>query len=345
MTTVTAKITAPGLSEMDLTASYTIAPAPVQSTAPAIPDGVYPMGSQGTLDGTKPITLKDYQGDWDFAKMGLDLSGWRIHGSVICRQDGIKGDRVEIVGLAGGSKGNALLDTNGPFKVAPNFRHITIAPTVSVAGVNAWMGNALHAYDFNFWGATDILSPNNLHSGKGPLDVVLDWGYGHDNAYALVDPTDTSHQDGCHCDGCQVPGGIGGMKVTRTYLTGITSPTRLDGAALRTKGPNGPAPSGDAFTKAPRPKGQGNSAIQITQHVSRVTGIVFDHCRLGGGEYATVNISSSGGTTPVQIAITNTIFDGNSFYGLDVGATKGTIVDLTGSKRLDGTALKVNLNG
>lgn len=330
MSTVTARITAAGLADLNLNGSYTVAKA-----TPAIPDGKYPMGFQGLVKG-QPATLKDC-GDWNFATMGYDLSGYRIHGKVVCRANNIVGDGFEIVGADSGTTANALLDFNTHFTGAqPNLKHFTIKPTVPIVSVNAWMGDEATLFDFDISGVGgDGLSPNNLSNGKLPLNMKADWGYVHDLVYYKKD---SSHADGTHNDGCQIPGGSN-ASFTRIYFTGISHPTLGDGKFLRTNGP------GTAALPGPRPLGQINSSVMVTQDVSHVGGITFDHCRFGGGWYTTINLDSKGNSAALgPITITNSLFDGNSFYGLDIAASPGTILNQSGNKRIDGSAIKVKLN-
>jgi hypothetical protein len=325
MTTVTAKITAAGLAELDLTGSYTVAPAP--SAQPAIPDGIYPMG-WASVQGSRP-PLKDC-GDWNFATMGNDLSGWRIHGAVTCRNNGIVGDGFEIVGAPTGSHVYALLDFNAHFATPPNFKHFTINPDVTVESVNGYMGDEATLFDFDISNVGgDSMSPNNLHTSL-PLNMKADWGYCHDLVWYKTDP---SHPDGTHNDDVQIPGGTT-ASFTRIYMTGLTSPTRGDGAYLRTTGPAASTTS----LPGPRPLGQCNSAVMITQNVSKVSGITFDHCRFGGGWYSTINMVAG------SITVTNSVFNGNSLYGLDMVANVGATLVQSGNTRVDGKALRIKLN-
>lgn len=325
MTTVSATVSAPGVPNVQLSASYTVTTAPAP-TKPAIPDGVYPMG-WASVQATRP-PLKDYEGDWDFAKMGLDLSGWQIHGAVNFRLPNIVGDGFKVVGAPAGTSGNALLDFNTNFTgTPPNLKHFTVAPDVSVMGVNGWMGCEATLFDFDIWGTSDGLSPNNLHNTSGPLNLKADWGFVHDLVYWRNDP---SHPDGSHNDGCQIPGGKGAT-ITRVYFTGLSHPTRGDGVLLRKTGP------GTTSLPGPRPGGQVNSSVMITQNVAAVD-VAFDQCRFGGGWYSTINMTAG------KLTVTNSVFDGNSFYGLDMVANTGATLVQSGNRRVDGKPLKVKLN-
>lgn len=308
--------------------------------APAIPDGIYPMGSQGTADGTLPIPLTDLHRDWNFATDGLDLSGFRIHGRVVCRLNNIVGNRFEIIGADDGSSASPLLDFNTHFTgTPPNLKHFTINPTVPTVSANGWMGDEATLYDFDISGVGgDSLSPHNLSNGGRPLNLNADWGFLHDLVWYKTDGG--SHVDGTHNDNAQIPGGTIAT-FTRIYFTGITHPTKGDGAYLRTNG----AIAGPT-ANIPRPLGQQNSAIQITQNVSHVGNITFDRCRFGGGVYASINLAGNGSTTQLgPIYVTNSLFDGNALDGNDIGgdntSSPGINLVQSGNKRIDGSAIKV----
>lgn len=318
-------------------------PGPGQPGAPAIPDGVYPMGFQGYVKGTKQ-SLVDLNRDWNFSTDGFDLSGFRIHGKVVwpaASGTGTPGgDGFEIIGADTGTSANALLDCNTHFtQTFPTFKNFTILPTVPTVSTNGFMGNEATLFNFDISGmGGDTLSPNNLN-GLHPLNLSADWGVCHDLVYYVNDGG--SHADGTHNDDCQVPGGTIAT-FTRIYMTGITHPTKGDGAYLRTHGPNG-----GTDANVPRPKGQQNSAIQITQNVSHVGTITYDRCRFGGGLYATINLASNGNAAQLgPIYVTNSLFDGNSIDGNDIGgdnsSSPGTNLVQSGNTRIDGKALVVS---
>jgi hypothetical protein len=304
-------------------------PGPNSPGAPAIPDGVWPMGYQGYVKGVRQ-DLVDLNRDWNFTTDGLDLSGFRIHGKVVCRSNGITGDGFEIVGAPGGTTANALLDCNTHFTgTPPTFSNFTINPDVPVKGTNGFMGDeaTLFNFDIGYVGG-DALSPNNLDNGLRPLNFSADWGYCHDLVYYLIDQA-----NGTHNDGCQVPGGTN-ITLTRIRMTGITSPTLGDGAALRTVGPNDGS--------GPRTLGQQNSSVITTQNVSHVGAMTIDSCHIGGGWFGTINLQSVGSSTQLgPIIVTNNIFDGNDWDGYDLIIHSNSDVTQSGNTRVDGKPLSI----
>ena len=306
---------------------------------PTIPDGVYPMGFQGLVRG-QPAALRDLGRDWNFNTDGLDLSGWRIHGKVGCAPNStginnIIGDGFEIVGSDNGSSGN-LLDCNGHFSgTIPHLQHFTIKPNVPVISVNGFMGDEAWLYDFDISQVGgDALSPNNMHNGYRALGLTCDWGFCHDQVYYYPD---SSHSNGTHNDGGQIPGGTGGT-FTRIYFTGITCPTFGQDVALRT--------NGSGAGQGVLPLGQQNSAIQFTQDVSHVGDILFDMCRFGGGWTASVNCYNTSSETMGPITFSNSLWDGNNLRGNDIiyNPAKTTLV-LSGNRLVGGGAIHVNSNG
>lgn len=318
-------------------------PGPTQPGAPAIPDGVYPMGYQGYVKGALQ-PLVDLNRDWNFSTDGFDLSGFRIHGKVVWPAASgtgatVGGDGFEIVGAPGAGTSGILLDCNTHFtQTFPTFQHFSINPTVPVVSANGIMGNEFTIFDADIQGVGgDPISPNNLSNGKRPLNINADWFYCHDYVYYLTDGG--SHVDGTHNDDAQIVGGTSAF-FTRGYMTGCAHPTKGDGAHLRTIGR-----SAGPYANVPCPDGQGNSCIQITQDVDHVS-CSFDRCRFGGGLYATVNLASNGNAAQLgPIYITNSLFDGNSIGGNDIGgdndSTPGTNLVQSGNKHIDGTAIKV----
>lgn len=318
-------------------------PGPNSQGAPDIPDGVWPMGYQGYVKGQRQ-DLVDYNGDWNFANDGYDLSGRRIKGKVVWPAASgtgalVGGDGFAIVGAAGGTSANALLDCNTHFtQTFPTFQNFTILPTVPVVSTNGFMGNEATLFNVDISGVGgDPFSPNNLNNGGRPLNINLDWFYFHDYVYYLNDGG--SHTDGTHNDDCQCPGGTNSTLWTRGYMTGCSDATKGDGAYLRSHGTNA-----GTYANVPRPLGQGNSAIQLTQDVSHVD-IGFDRCRFGGGGYATVNVTGKGNAANLNIAITNSLFDGNSLSGNDIGGdnigSPGTTLVQSGNLRTNGHPITI----
>lgn len=344
MTTATGRIQAAGAPDLLVSAGYTV--LTTGGVPPTIPDGIWPMGVDSPNSPHTAASLTDYIGDWNFGTMGLDLSGYRIHGRVVCNVNGIHGDGFEVIGQASGPTVPALIDCNHHFTGAiPNLKHFTVKPQTPNCTTNALMGDEFNIYDFDFSETCDGLSPNNLSNGKLPLNIIADWGYIHDLVYYYPDTCDAGHTDGTHNDNCQIPGGTG-AKFTRIYMTGLSHPTLGQGAFLRTTGPStGPVPG-------KRPKGQLNSSIQFTQNVSHVGDITYDMCRFGGGEIATINCSAGTSLTPGKlgpITVTNSIFNGDALLGYDIiyNPTKGpgTTLIQSGNKRADGSAIVVNSKG
>lgn len=318
-------------------------PGPNSPGAPSIPDGVWPMGFQGYSKGI-PVTLQDVHSDWDFATMGYDLSGKRIHGIVnwpAASGTGtlVGGDGFEIIGSDTGSSASAYLNCNTHFtQTFPTFSNFTILPTVPTVSTNGFMGNEATLFNVDISGVGgDPFSPNDLSNGKRPLNINLDWFYFHDYVYYLNDGG--SHPDGTHNDDTQCPGGTNATPWTRGYSTGCAHPTKGDGAYLRTHGRNA-----GTYANVPCPDGQGNSGVQITQNVDHVN-IAYDRCRFGGGLYATINLASNGSTTQLNFAVTNSLFDGNSISGNDIGGdnstSPGTKLVQSGNLRTNGHAITV----
>lgn len=318
-------------------------PGPNSQGAPAIPDGVWPMGYQGYVKGVQQA-LVDYNGDWNFANDGYDLSGRRIKGKVVWPAASgtgalVGGDGFEIVGAAGGTSASALLDCNTHFtQTFPTFSNFTILPTTPTVSTNGFMGNEATLFNFDISGiGGDPYSPNDLSNGKRALNLNVDWGYCHDYVYYLNDGG--SHVDGTHNDGCQCPGGTNATPWTRVYFTGCCDATKGDGAYLRSHGRNA-----GTFANIPCPDGQANSAVQLTQNVD-LTNVWFDKCRFGGGAYATVNLTGNGGGSNLVVKVTNSLFDGNNLSGNDIGgdnlSTPGTTLTQSGNLRTNGSAIHV----
>lgn len=308
-------------------------PGPNSPGAPTIPDGVWPMGYAGYVKGVRQ-DLVDLNRDWNFATDGLDLSGFRIKGKVVCRSNGITGDGFEIVGADAGTSANALLDCNTHFTGAkPNLKNFTILPTTPVVSTNGFMGGEATLFNFDISGVSDALSPNNLNTGL-PLNLNCDWGYCHDQVYYYPD---SSHSNGSHNDGAQIVGGTSAT-FSRIYMTGITDATKGQGAFLRSTGP----PDG----LGPRPLGQQNSSIQFTQNVSHVGDITFNQCRFGGGWIATINCSAGSGSTLGPITVSNSLFDGNNLLHNDIiyNPSNTTLV-LSGNQLTKGGSIHVNSGG
>jgi hypothetical protein len=314
-------------------------PGPNSVGAPAIPDGVWPMGYQGY---TKGVLNAGYTGgvtgltvlnrDWNFTTDGLDLSGFEIRGKVVfAGQNGVTGDGFAITGASGGSTGNAYLETNCHFTGAhPNLKNFTIKPTVTTISINGWMGDEVTLFNFDISQVGgDCLSPNNLHNSLGSLNVSLDWGYCHDQVYFYPD---SSHSNGTHNDGSQQPGGTG-LTYNRVYLTGITHPTLGQDAALRS--------NGSGAGQGVLPLGQQNSAMQFTQDVSHISG-TWTNCRFGGGWEASVNCYNTASETMGPLIFTNCLWDGNSHAGNDIIKSSTVTLTLSGNKRVDGSAITVS---
>lgn len=318
-------------------------PGPNSQGAPAIPDGIWPMGYQGYVKGVKQ-SLTVLNRDWNFGTDGFDLSGFDIRGKVVwpaaSGTSSPGGDGFIIRGAAGGSSGPALLECNTHFtQTFPTFQNFTILPTTPTVSLNGFMGNEATLFNFDISGVGgDPFSPNNLSNGGRPLNLNVDWGICHDYVYYLNDGG--SHVDGTHNDGCQCPGGTNATPWTRVYFTGCCDPTKGDGAYLRSHGRNA-----GTFANIPCPDGQANSSVQLTQNVSHVA-VTFDRCRFGGGAYATVNLTGNGGgATNLVVSVTNSLFDGNNLSGNDIGgdnsSSPGTTLTQSGNLRTNGHAITV----
>lgn len=335
-------------------------PGPDSPGAPAIPDGVWPMGYQGYVNGVPQpgyvpggsSGLQVMNRDWNFTTDGKDLSGWEIHGIVKCWTagnvgiPGIKGNGFLIFGPDAGANVDAYLDCNAHWADAstrPVFENYTMVPTTSLSGVNGLMGCEFTSFNADISGFADNLSPNNLHNGGAPLNITCDWFYFHDPVWFKTDPTDPGHADGNHND-CLAEI-VGGTNATfsRGWSTGLCHPTKGDGAYLRSHGPDGGYLPG-----TPRPLGQGNSSVQFTQNVSHVGGIVFNSVRFGGGWAGTVNCATKGSSTPLgPITFNDCLWDGNYLAGgWDiVGSAAPANIIRNNCKRVDGSALRVSLSG
>jgi hypothetical protein len=267
-----------------------------------------------------PTSTKVWDGDIVLTTPGDVVTDLDVHGRIVVKAAGCRGDNVVVRGLDSGIGFNSgLVDCTHANASGFALTNALLVPTIPSVWWNGVLGHDYTARQVEVAGTVDGFGIYNTHGPEANVDI--EDTFVHDLAFFVSDP---NHRGGgTHNDCCQIQSGLN-IRIVNNVWHGFLSTTVGDQSPLR----------------------QASSVIQVTQGVGAVGNVLIEGNEFDGGVVATINLNSKPLPSMDFGRITNNRFGRNSQMGNPIIMGPTTVCETVGNVYDDdGTPVPVRRNG
>ena len=266
-----------------------------------------------------PTPTKVWDGDIVLATPGDVVADLDVHGRIVVKAAGCRGDNVIVRGLDTGVVFNSgLVDCTHANVSGFILTNALLVPTMPSVWWNGVLGHDYTARQVEIAGTVDGFGIYNTHGAEA--NVNIEYTFVHDLAFFASDPNHSG--GGTHNDCCQIQSGLN-IRIVNNIWHGFLSTTVGDQGPIR----------------------QSSSVIQVTQGVGSVGNVVIEGNEFDGGVVATINLSSKPLPSMNFGCIANNRFGRNSHMGNAVIMAPTTVCETVGNVYDDGTPVLIRRNG
>ena len=256
-------------------------------------------------DPVMPTPTKVWDGDIVLATPGDVVADLDVHGRIVVKAAGCRGESLVVRGLDTGIGFNSgLVDCTHANVSGFTLTHALLVPTVPSVWWNGVLGHDYTARQVEITGTVDGFGIYNTH---GPdVNVDIEDTFVHDLAFFASDPNHRG--SGTHNDCCQIQSGVN-IRIVNNVWQGFLSTTVGDASPIR----------------------QSASVIQVTQGVGPVSNVEIDGNVFDGGVVATINLNAKPLSSMNFGRIANNRFGRNSQLGNPVIMAPTTVCETVGN--------------
>jgi hypothetical protein len=267
-----------------------------------------------------PTPTKVWDGDVVLTTPGDVVADLDVHGRIVVKAAGCRGDNVVVRGLDTGIGFNTgLVDCTHANVSGFTLTNALLVPTLPSVWWNGVLGHDYTARQVEIAGTVDGFGIYNTHGPEANVDI--EDTFVHDLAFFASDP---NHRGGgTHNDCCQVQSGLN-IRIVNNVWHGFLSTAAGDQSPMR----------------------QSSSVIQVTQGVGPVGNVLIEGNDFDGGVVATINLSSKPLLSMSFGRVANNRFGRNSHMGNPVIMAPTTVCETVGNVYDDnGTPVLIRRNG
>jgi hypothetical protein len=267
-----------------------------------------------------PTPTKVWDGDVVLTTPGDVVADLDVHGRIVVKAAGCRGDNVIVRGLDSGIGFNSgLVDCTHANVSGFTLNNALLVPTVPSVWWNGVLGHDYTARQVEVAGTVDGFGIYNTHGTDANVDI--EGTFVHDLSFFATDP---NHRGGAtHNDCCQIQSGLN-IRIVGNLWQGFVS----------------------TAVGEPSPVRQSSSVIQVTQGVGPVGNVVVEANNFDGGVVATINLSSKPLSSMDFGRIANNRFGRNCHLGNPVIMAPTTGCETVGNVYDDdGTPAPIRRNG